>query len=289
MRSGKLSRLLADPRRPGLLKGEVWISPDVLAAAGFEAGPRGLAGFASALGADVCFFHWPAAAPAIDVTDLAAIAREAGLAWALTIDGPFQRLTARRNLLDILQAVGRDLSGFRSLLDREMETIKEVVDSIRELEIELLVIGDDLGYAGGLYFSPAVFRTCFLPLYEVLVQELSGRGIALGWHSDGDVEPLLPDLVACGFRFFFLEPECVDLPGFKQTYGSRVSLVGGIRVDWLAAREFNPEMQAACRREISALAAAGGLILASSCGLYSPQFLPNLKKIYQLVEEMAPV
>ncbi len=287
MEPGKLSRLIADPLRPGLLKGEVWISPEVLAATGCEPGPRGLVGFASALGADICFFHWPAAALAVDFKDLAAIARDAGLDWGLTIDGPFQRLTTQRNLLDILQEVGRDLAGFQSLLAREMEEIKEVVDLIRELEIELLVIGEDLGYAGGLYFSPSVFRACLLPLYEVLVKELSGRGIAPGWHSDGNVEPLLPDLVACGFRFFSLEPECVDLAGFKQAYGSQVSLIGGIRVDWLAAREFNPEMQAACRREISTLAAAGGLILASSCGLYHPRFLPNLSRIYRLVEEMA--
>lgn len=287
MRSGKLSRLIADPGRPGLLKGEVWISTDVLAGAGFEGGPRGFVGFASALGADVCFFHWPASALAADFKELAEIARDAGLDCGLTIDGPFQRLTTQRNLLDILQELGRDLSGFQSLLAWEMEGLTEAVDLIREVDIGMLLVGEDVGYAGGLYFSPRVFQACLLPLYEVLIKGLAGSGIAWGWHSDGAVEPLLPDLVACGFRFFSLEPECVNLLGFKQAYGSQVSLVGGIRAGWLTAKELDREKQAECRSEISALAQAGGLILASGCGLYSPRFLPNLREIYQLVEDMA--
>lgn len=269
-----------------MLRGEIWVSPGVLTEAGFDQGPRGLAGFASSVGADVCFFHWPESASAFVLKELIELAHGAGLGCGLTIDGPFQRLAATRNVLDILRGLGRDRIAFQKLLAREMEEITAILSLIEQSEFDLILVGEDIGYAGGLYFSPEVFRSYLLPFYQVLVGRLGG--MALGWHSDGAIEPILPDLVQCGFRFFSLEPECVDLLNFKRTYGSRVTLLSGIRAAWLAAKEFDRKRQGECLKELSALAREGGLILASSGGLYSSELLPNLREIYRLIKNMAP-
>ena len=99
---------------------------------------------------------------------------------------------------------------------------------------------------------------------------------------------LLPDLLQCGFQFISLEPECVDLLRFKKANRSRVCLIGGIRVDWLTAKVFDQELQADCLKEIGALIREGGLVLSSTCGLYRPEFLPNFRKIYQLMNQIIP-
>jgi hypothetical protein len=281
---GKLRRLIEDPCKPALLRGELWVNPGVLSEAGFDRGPLGLVRLASSIGADVCFFHWPESGTAFDLKELAEPAHLAGLDCGLTIDGPFQRLAAKGAVTDILLELGRDPSGFRRLVAREAEGIIASLSAVEESGMELVVIGEDLGYAGGLYFSPEVFRACLLPFYEGMVGRLSLRGIALGWHSDGDVAPLLPDLVTCGFRFFSLEPECVDLLNFKRTHGPRVALIGGIRTDWLVAEEPDRKQQAQWIGEIRDLAGEGGLILASCCGIHNPLFLSHLKRIYRLID-----
>ena len=240
MRSGRLSHLIAAPETPALLRGEIWVSPDVLAEAGFDQGPKGLIRFASSLGADICFFHWPESVMVSDMKELIDLARAADVDCGLTINGPFQRLTLTRNVLDLLQELHRDPSRFEALLAKEMEDISETLDLLKGSEIELIMITEDVAYTGGLYFSPEVFRKVLVPFYSRLVNRLSSTRIALGWHSDGDVSPLLPDLVECGLRFFSLEPECVDLLKFKQTYRSRVSLVGGIRAAWLVGKSLHP-------------------------------------------------
>jgi len=288
MAPGNLGRLIRNPEAPVLLRGEIWISPEVLTGAGFEQGPRGLAGLASSLGADICFFHWPESAMASDVKELIDLARAAGLDCGLTLNGPFQNLTLTRNVLELLQEWHRDPSRFEALLAGVMEDISETLDLLKGTEIELIMITEDVAYTGGLYFSPELFRRVLVPFYAGLVNRLSSTGIALGWHSDGDVSPLLPDLVECGLRFFSLEPECVDLLNFKQTYRSRVSLVGGIRAAWLAGKSFTPDEQRRCRFEISAMLREGGLVLASSCGLYNPAFLSNLKQLYRLADGLIP-
>ena len=125
-----------------------------------------------------------------------------------------------------------------------------------------------------------------MPSYRVLTHQISKTIPVLGWHSDGDVSTILPDLVDCGFRFFSLESECVDLLSFKRSYGNRVTLIGGIRTAWLTWKGLDLTQQKECLEEIKALIREGGFILASSCGLYHPKFLPILKEIYRLADNI---
>ena len=283
---GSLSNIIRSPDTPALLRGEIWVSPDVLAAAGLDQGPKGLIRFASSVGANICFLHWPESAMASDLNELVALAQTADLECGLTLNGPFQRLTLTNNVLDLLQELHRDPPRLEALLAREMDDIVETFDLLKGSEIKLIMITEDVAYTGGLYFSPEVFRRLLVPFYRSLVNRFCSTRVALGWHSDGDVLPLLPDLVECGLRFFSLEQESVDLLKFKQTYRSRVSLVGGIRAAWFAGQSLNPDDRRHCLLEIETLIKEGGLILASSCGLYSPAFLPNLKQIYLLTENL---
>ncbi len=286
MKPGKLSQIIKHPERPVLLRGEVWVSPEVLSSAGFDQGPKGLVDFASSSGADIAFFHWPESPMAADLRELVDLAHGARLDCALTIDGPFQQLSHTRNTINVLQELGRDPSGFQSLLAQGMEEIAEALNLVRDSGIDLIVLTEDVAYTGGLYFSPQLFRKALLPSYAYLVSRFLSPDMAFGWHSDGDVDPLLPDLVRCGFRFFSLEPECIDLLKLKKTFGSKVSLISGIRAAWLAGRDFDQEHRLQCLREISALAKEGGLILASSCGLYDPESLLNLRQIYRVTENI---
>jgi hypothetical protein len=279
--TGKLKRLLANPAVPGLLRGEIWIDPQVIVEAGFAQGPRGLVDFGAAMEADVCFFPW-SEATAVEGRALAALTHGAGLDCAMIIDGPFQRLSMRRDLCTLLTELAGNPKRFAARLDREMEAVMALLDRLEGAEIDLVLIGEDVGYSGGLYFAPEIFRAHLLPCYEAMQERFRSDGFAWGWHSDGRVDPLLPDILQCGIRFFSLEPECVDLLRFKKTHSARMCLIGGIRSAWLTAEAIDGEQQAACLKEIGALVREGGLVLASTCGLYRPEFLPNLKRIYRL-------
>ncbi|MDA8123986.1 MAG: hypothetical protein M0009_02190 [Deltaproteobacteria bacterium] len=289
MDRGKLRRLLADPASPALLRGEIWIDPQVPTKAGFAPGPRGLIGFATDMGADICFLPWTEGKTAEEGQALAALAHRAGLDCALVIDGPFQRLAARHDLCTLLGELAGNPKGFAARLDREKAVIMNSVDEIGATEIDLILIGEDVGYRGGLYFAPECFRDHLLPFYQAMIQRFRSEGFAWGWHSDGSVEPLLPDLLGCGFQCFSLEPECVDLLRFKKLHGPRMCLIGGIRAEWLTAEVGDREWEAACLEEIGALIREGGLVLASTCGLYRPEFLPNLKRLYQLIGAFPPL
>jgi len=284
--SEKLTRLLAHPDRPGFLRGEIWITPEVLLAAGLKANGEGLVEFSSSIGADICFFHCSGPSSRSGLGEMVERATTAGLGCALTVDGPFQRLAQKRGIMSLVEDLARNPLGLKSQLTQESEAVAENLRWMTDTEAKLIILGEDIAYMSGLYFSPEVFRKLFLPLYRPLVDRCSSTGRILGWHSDGDVSTVLPDMVNCGFRFFSLEWECVDLLGFKRTYGARVTLIGGLRTDWLFLKEIDQEREQECRKDLRSLAQEGGLILSSSCGLFRSDFVPILNHIYRLVENL---
>jgi uroporphyrinogen decarboxylase len=280
----KLALLIADPSEPVLLRGEIWIVPEVLAAVGFGQGPKGLVGLASMMGADICFFPCSNQSTLSDFKEVVELSHGAGMGCGVILNGPFQQISQEKGLLCILEELGKKPMRLQSQLTKVTEKIIEILRLTEGLGIDLILIGDDLAYSGGLYFSPAPFLDLLLPLYRILVREISKTKSVLGWHSDGDVSPILHDIVNCGFRFFSLESECVNLLNFKRTYGNRVTLIGGIRAAWLTEKVPDFATHKDYLEEIKTLTREGGLILASSCGLHHPKFLLTLKEVYRLVE-----
>jgi hypothetical protein len=279
----RLAELIAYPEHSIVLCGEIWVAPEVLAAAGLNQWPKGLVELALSIRADICFFHWSENLMPHALREMVKLSHGLGIGCGLTKDGPFQRLTQTADLLTILEELGRSPASLQFRIAEEAEKIVKDLALAKETGIDLIILCDDLAYTGGLYFSPSVFRDLILPHYSMLACQVTKNKFGLGWHSDGDVSPILPELIDCGFRFFSLESECVDLFDFKRSYTDQVTLIGGIRTTWLTQKKLSRESQEECLKEIRALADEGGLILSSSCGLYNPEFVPTLKEIYQLV------
>ena len=282
----RLAKLISSPEKPIILRGEIWVTPEVLASAGFSQGPEGLVELASTMGADICFFSWLNKSTPSDLKKLVELSHGAGMGCGVTIDGPFQRLSQGKDLLLILEELGKGPLSLKSTLTEETEKVAQSIRRAEDLRIDLILICDNLAYSSGLYFSPSTFRELLLPFYQILAKQISKTIRVLGWHSDGDVSSILSDMVNCGWRFFALEPECVDLLKFKRTYGDRITLIGGIRTIWLTEEKLDPMKREEFLKEIKPLVREGGLILATSCGLFDRKFLHTLTETYTMLDNL---
>jgi len=59
-------------------------------------------------------------------------------------------------------------------------------------------LAEDFASGTGTMVSPAFLRKAFFPRIERLVDAYHRKGIKVLFHSDGDLQPVLDDLVACG-------------------------------------------------------------------------------------------
>ncbi len=65
-------------------------------------------------------------------------------------------------------------------------------------EIEAVFDCEDIAYRGGPLFSPAFLRREFIPRLERIADAWHRKGLRFIFHSDGNLMPVLPDLVAAG-------------------------------------------------------------------------------------------
>ena len=131
-------------------------------------------------------------------------------------------------------------------------------------DVQMVEVGDDLGYQQSLLISPALYRQFIRPaerkLYA-LIHEKS-PGAALFRHADGAIFPLIPDLIEVGVDV--LNPIQTSVRGMdacrlKEEYGDALTFHGGIEKMEASVGELTAEVKA----RIDVLAPGGGYVLAS--------------------------
>jgi len=212
------------------------------------------------------------------------LSHNVGLGFGLTIDGPFERLAQTGDLFSLLQDIGRNPSALESRIADKVQEFEKDLRAIGTFQEGPILICEDMAYDQGLYFSPATFRELLLPVYQRVMTDPSLSGSHWGWHSDGNLSAILPDLVNLGIRFFSLETECVDLLKFKRNYRDQVTLIAGLRTAWLVDEDWEHDEKFPGIEEIRSLVNEGGLILSSTCGIYDAYSLQQLRKIYYALE-----
>ncbi len=141
----------------------------------------------------------------------------------------------------------------------------DAVEMYLDRGVKIINVCDDLGNAEGLLMSPELFRRCFLPWYERLVELVHKRGGFVHLHSHGNISPVLSDLVAVGVDIInpFDWQENPDLPDLVKKFGKHVVFCGGCIGDLY--RHTLEEVELAVRRACTlARLAERGYILCVS-------------------------
>ena len=146
---------------------------------------------------------------------------------------------------------------------------------------------DDLAHKTGPLFSPAWLHRYWLPGLERLIRAWHDRGIVCLFHSDGNLWPVLDDLVAAGIDG--LNPLEVlagmTVKKVRQRYPG-LFLTGGIDVSQLLPLGTPEEVRAVCRQTI-ADAGGRGYFMGSSTELHWDVKLENATAMFETAWEMS--
>jgi len=176
--------------------------------------------------------------------------------------GPFTAAFMAMGMKRFFLSLFENIGFVHRVLERRTEWCIAMYQRAAALGAEVLVLGDDAGGATGPLISPKMWRQSILPFHKRIVEALK---VPVIWHSDGNVEPLLPMAVEAGFTGVHgLDPIAgMDLSKIKQTFGEDLVLVGNVDVRILCESDLR-----AVRREVDRCieqGAAGGGYMISSC------------------------
>lgn len=148
---------------------------------------------------------------------------------------------------------------------RFSEWSARVVEHLNGMDFDFFWVNDDLAGNTAPLVSPRVFREFFLPHMRVVAEAIKKPWV---YHSDGNIEPLLEDLLSLGMSAIHpIQPVAMDLAQIKRKYGDRVCLVGNIDLDYTLTLGTPEEVDDEVRRRIAEGGPNGGYILSSANSL----------------------
>ena len=156
-----------------------------------------------------------------------------------------------------------------ALVDSLMRMTTDYTVSSIELGVklgaEIIAMDGDLAYDSGSFMSPDQFRRFVVPHYRRFVQAAHRLGVPIIKHSDGNLWPILDDLIDVGFDGIHpIQPQCMSLKEAKEKVGDRVCLLGNVDCMYILTRGTTEEVEAEVRRALAEGAPGGGYIITSS-------------------------
>jgi uroporphyrinogen decarboxylase len=245
---------------------------------------------------DLDRYPWPElTAPSrfVGLAERAKAIQQAGYATVL-LSGVtlFEQAYMMRGIDTLLMDLVGDEAFFTALLSR----IKALaVPYVRELlrhvgpYVDVFITGDDLGTQDSTLMSPQAYRRLVKP-HEADLLAAVKRGTAgkVFFHSDGNIYPLLGDLVEVGVDL--LNPVQVsagdmgDTARLKREFGDRLSFCGAIDTQRVLPHGTPQDVRNEVRRRIMDLAPGGGYI-AAAVHCIQPDVPPE--NIVAMCEEVA--
>lgn len=148
-------------------------------------------------------------------------------------------------------------------------------------------LGDDIAYKTALLFSPQFLRQEFIPRIKRMMEPLKEKGIKVMFHSDGNLNEILDELVYTleidGLNP--LEPLAdMEVIRLSKEYPHLV-MCGGIDVSQLLPFGTAQEIRAKVKEVIKEVAPGGGLCIGSSTEIHPGVPVENVLAFYNAVRE----
>lgn len=112
------------------------------------------------------------------------------------------------------------------MADKAIERNKQLIDS----GFDSFILCSDYCYNSGPFLSPTMFREFIQPYLYKIIQETRRAGAYTIKHTDGNIMPILDQLVECEpHAIHSLDPMAnVDIKEVKELIGDKVCLIGNV-------------------------------------------------------------
>ncbi len=191
-----------------------------------------------------------------------------GAPWLISpLERAFQLQGMQTFLLNLVDAPDFAAALLRQITDLCKTHLAHFLGEVGEF-LDLIILADDLGTQNSLLISPRIYRSLLKPLHAELFALVRQRSRArIFFHSDGDVFPLLDDLVEIGVQV--LNPiqttagRMANLEELKRRYGGRLIFCGAVDTQRVLPFGTPDDVRAEVKRVVEILGSGGGYLLAS--------------------------
>ena len=146
---------------------------------------------------------------------------------------------------------------------------KAALGMARSHGADVIILEGDLAFNTSTLMSPDQYRRFIKPYHAEIVSFCHDRGMKAVKHTDGNLWPILDDLVEVGFDGIHpIQPQCMDIGEVKNHLKGRAAVVGNIDCSFLLPFGTVEEVEKTVRETIKVAAPGGGYIISSSNSIH---------------------
>ena len=189
-----------------------------------------------------------------------------------------------QSLIDL--AADKDLS--HKIMDMSVEYHLKLGYKLIDRGVDLLWLADDYGAEHTMIISPGTFREMIKPKMGYMIGELRKRNknIKIAFHSDGYIEPIIPDLIEVGVDLLNpIQPESMNPAEIKKKYGKNIALWGTISTQSTLPFKGPKEVDEEVRERIRTCAPGGGFLLAPTHNIQLDVPFANIEAFYTAIKK----
>lgn len=157
------------------------------------------------------------------------------------------------------------------------EEIAYITEKVMEYEVEKaklfidagchsIFFADDIAFNTGAFLPPYIMHEIVYPFYRKTVKEIKKyKDLPIVFHSDGNLDKVLDDIVACGFDGLqSIQPSAgMSIKRIKEKYGRDLCLWGNIDLDYIMSFASPEEVKINVEKTLQIAGEGGGFILST--------------------------
>ena len=227
-------------------------------------------------------------ANAVDMDAIKAWAEQTDLFIFVLLDGGFAWGVKTWGFQQFLTMVMRQSPDVLDLLKQVEALNRRLIRRAADLGADGVVIADDFAYQRGLLLPPDRIKELFLPSLARQTEACHVVGLAVFFHSDGNLNAILENIAGSGFDGLqgIESAAGMDLAVIKADYGHQMCFWGNLDpvclVEELSAGAIDAQVGAV----LASGAQGGGLIFGTSSGLFEGMRPRNIEQAYQCAKRI---
>ncbi len=188
---------------------------------------------------------------------------------------------------------------FMMLMIENSKMVEQLYDQIYSFQTEKAVLAARAGYdvialvgdiAGqnGMMFSPALFERFDAPRFADLIRQVrqATPHTKILYHSDGNIEAVLPMLIKCGIDILNpIQSSCMNPAKIKNKYGEHLTFHGTISVQDTIPNGTVQDVRNEVITRIKTVGYNGGLVISPENSIPYDAPLENILAVYETTRE----
>jgi uroporphyrinogen decarboxylase len=170
-----------------------------------------------------------------------------------------------RGMLTLMKDLHTRPKMAEAILDKLLNYYLDMTDRFLDIGVEAIRYSEDWANNKSMFINPDMWRRLFKPRYKKLFQRAKRKGAFIFFHSDGNIRPIVDDLVEIGIDLLNpVQPECMNRIEIKKKFGDLITLDTGSSVQRTLPHGTVDEVKNETLNAFKHLAPGGGFIYGTS-------------------------